>query len=202
MVMVEFFRNGAFGTIAPFLAIFILEDIVGGSPHVAGFAVAIFWTVKSIFQLPIAKWLDKTDGELDEFWALFIGYLVVAFVPLIYFFATQPWHIYAAQVLFGFAAAWAVPAWYSIFTRHLDTFRIGFEWSLFSVFSIGASTAIGAASAGLLIENFGFRVIFLVASIVIFLAALGVLGIKKHIFPKRDSLEKIMPEHKHHKSEI
>ena len=45
--------------------------IEGGSATVAGFAAAIYWIVKSIFQLPISRWLDKTDGENDEFWALF-----------------------------------------------------------------------------------------------------------------------------------
>ena len=194
MVIIEFFMNGAFGTIGPFFAIFILENIDGGSATVAGFSAAIYWIVKSIFQLPISRWLDKTDGESDEFWALFISYLLVSLVPLMYFFSTKPWHIYATQAFFGFLFAWAVPAWYSMFTRHLDKFRIGFEWSLYSVFSVGVSTSLAAVGAGVLIDQFGFRGIFLGASAVIFLSALSLFSIRHKVSPARIILEKVIPE--------
>lgn len=196
MVFLDFFLNGALGTIAPFFAIFITQDIVGGSATVAGLATAAYWVVKSIFQLPISRWLDKTDGERDDFWAIFFGYLGASLVPLIYFFARQPWHIYAAQAFFGFCMAWAVPAWFSIFTRHLDKFRISFEWSLYSVFSVGAATALAGAAGGVLIDALGFRVIFIVASGIIMLTAIGFLSIRNQIYPRPESLEKVLPEHK------
>jgi len=196
MVFVEFFMNGAFGTISPFFAIFIVEGIKGGSASVAGFAAAIYWIVKSIFQLPIARWLDKTDGEMDDFWALFWGYLLSAMTPVVYFFSTQPSHIYLAQALLGFSMAWAMPAWYSIFTRHLDKFRISFEWSLYSVFSVGIAAALAAAGGGVLIDQFGFRIIFLIASIIIIFSAFSLLTMKKYISKKPESLEKVVPEKK------
>lgn len=190
--------NGALSTIAPFFAVFVVENIEGGNPQVVGFAVAAYWIVKSIFQLPIARWLDKTDGEFDEFWALAGSYFLSASVPIIYFFAESPWHIYLAQGLLGFFYAWAVPAWYSIFTRHLDKFRIGFEWSLYSVFSIGASASLAAAGAGILVERFGFKIVFLLASVIIAFSAISLLTIKKHLFkaPKK-VLSVVIPEKKH-----
>jgi len=196
MVIIEFFMNGAFGTISPFFAIFIVEGIEGGSASVAGFAAAIYWLVKSIFQLPIARWLDKTDGEVDDLWALFWGYLGTALTPLVYFFSTQPLHIYFAQALLGFSMAWAVPAWYSIFTRHLDKFRISFEWSLYSVFSVGVSASLAAAIGGLLIEQFGFKVIFLIAFVIILISAFSLLTMKRWVFKKPESLKKVVPEKK------
>lgn len=196
MVIIEFFMNGAFAIIGPFFAIFITQEIIGGDAKVVGFSAAIYWIVKSIFQLPISRWLDRTDGERDEFWALLISYLLSASVPIIYFFSYLPSHIYIAQGILGFLFAWAVPAWYSIFTRHLDKFRISFEWSLFSVFSVGISTSLAAAGAGLLVDRFGFRVIFLLASTIIVASAISYLSMRKHILPYRKSLEKIIPERK------
>jgi MFS family permease len=196
MVFLDFFINTAFGIVAPFFAIFITRSIEGGTATVAGLATAIYWVVKSLIQLPIARWLDKTDGERDDFWALFAGYFAIGFVPLIYFFSSQPWHIYAAQVFFGFCMAWAVPAWFSIFTRHLDKFRISFEWSLYSVFSVGLSTALAGAIGGVLVDEFGFRVIFIIASILIWATALGLLTIRRNIYFRRDHLEKVIPERK------
>ncbi len=196
MVSIDFFVNSALGTISPFFAIFITGQIAGGSATVAGFASATYWVVKSLFQLPIARWLDKTDGERDEFWAFFGGYLTTALVPIVYFFSREPWHIYFAQGLFGFAMAWAVPAWYSIFTRHIDKFRIGLEWSLYSVISIGISASLASALGGLIIDRFGFRSIFLMASVLIFTSTFFIFGIKKYIYRKRRPLLKLIPEHK------
>lgn len=196
MVVIEFFMNGAFAIIGPFFAIFVTQDIIGGDAKVVGFSAAIYWIVKSIFQLPISRWLDRTDGERDEFWALFVSYLLSALVPIIYFFSSLPSHIYLAQGLLGFLFAWAVPAWYSLFTRHLDKFRISFEWSLYSVVSVGISTALAAAGAGLLVDRFGFRIIFILASAIIIASALSYLNVRKHLYPRRESLEKVIPETK------
>ncbi len=194
LVFLDFFLNGALGTLAPFFAVFVSENVAGGTITAAGVAVAIFWIVKSLAQLPIARWLDRTDGETDDFWALFFGYLGASGVPMIYFFATDIWHVYAAQAWFGFCMAWAVPAWFSIFTRHLDKFRIGFEWSLYSVFSVGAATAISGVLGGFLVDRFGFRVIFVIAGVLMFAATLGLLTIRKRLYPARDGLEKVIPE--------
>lgn len=197
MVVVDFFVNGALGVIGPFFAIFITEQVRGGDIAAVGFATAAYWVTKSIFQLPIAKFLDKTDGEKDEFWAFFLGYLASSFVPLFYYFASEAWHIYLVQAFFGFAMAWAIPAWYAIFTRHLDRYAIGFEWSLVSVFSLGVAATLSAALGGMLIRGLGFRVVFLLASAVMFLSALAVLSIRKSISLKRGSVEKVIPEFKH-----
>jgi len=52
------------GLITPILAVFILESIKGGDAKVAGIAVGLYWLIKSVFQIPIANFLDKTKGEV------------------------------------------------------------------------------------------------------------------------------------------
>jgi len=197
MVTVDFFVNSAFGIISPFFAIFITRQIEGGTATVAGFAAASYWITKSVLQLPVSRFLDRTDGEKDEFLAFFLGYLTQSLIPIIYFFSSQPWHIYVAQIFYGSIMAWVVPAWYSIFTRHIDKFRISFEWSLYSVISVGIATSGAAAIGGVLIDKFGFRPLFLAASLISLISAMGLLSIKKHIFPK-DHLFKVLPERKRH----
>ena len=184
LITIDFFMNGALGIIAPFFAVFIVNSgqIVGGDIAVIGLATSIFWLVKSVAQLPIAAWLDKYDGETDEFWAFFMGYIGAAIVPLLYFFAASPFDIYVAQALFGLAMALAVPAWTSIFTRHIDHARISFEWSLYSVFSLGLATMLSAALGSILVDQFGFRAIFLIASVVAMISACGVFAIRKRLF--------------------
>lgn len=199
LVITDFFVNSSFGSFAPIFAIFITGQIEGGSPKVAGFAAAVYWIVKSLIQLPIARFLDKTDGERDDFWALFLGYFFSAFVPIAYIFVSQPWHLYLAQAFLGVCMAWAVPAWYSIFTRHVDKWRISFEWSLQSVFGFGLATSIATALGGYLVERVGFDILFAGAGVVAILASLMLLSLRKEIAGK-DHQKLVMPERRpvHH----
>ncbi|MEK7630006.1 MAG: MFS transporter [Patescibacteria group bacterium] len=193
LILIDFFTNSAFGSFMPLLAIFITRQIADGSAQVAGFAVSVFWIVKSFFQLPIARFLDRTDGERDDFWAMFLGYFFSGFIPILYIFVETPTQLYAVQAIYGFLMAWAVPSWYGIFTRHVDKWRISFEWSLQSVFSVGTATAFAAALGGYLADHYGFRIIFLFAGLISILISLLFLTIRKEMLPRRGE-EKILPE--------
>ena len=197
IVVTDFFYNAAFSSFAPVFAIFLTGQIAGGSAKVAGLAAATYWITKSIFQLPIARFLDRTDGEKDDFWAMFAGYFFSGFVPFGYIFATEAWHIYALQAFLGFMMAWAVPAWYAIFTRHVDKWRISFEWSLQSVFSVGLATSIATAAGGYVADAFGFKILFLAAGILSISASLILLGLRKNLM-LRNYQEKILPERRQH----
>ncbi len=196
-VIADFFYNAAFASFAPVFAIFITGQIVGGSASVAGFATATFWVVKSIFQLPVARFLDRTDGEKDDFWAMWAGYFFTGFIPLAYIFVNEPWHLYVIQGVYGFLMAWLVPAWYSIFTRHVDKWRISFEWSLESVFSVGMATAGAAALGGYLVDKFGFELLFLISGLTAIGASFLVLLVKKHLISGRGPQERVSPEKRH-----
>ncbi|MFY9492986.1 MAG: MFS transporter [Minisyncoccia bacterium] len=194
IVVADFFYNSAFASFGPVFAIFLTSQIADGSAKVAGFAASIYWIVKSIFQLPIARFLDKTDGERDDFWALFLGYFLSGLVPLAYIFATKPAHLYIIQGFYGFIMAWAVPAWYSIFTRHVDKWRISFEWSLDSVFSVGLAAATATALGGYIADRFGFTVLFMAASAVSVFSSLLLLGLIKHLAPRHVREDRILPD--------
>lgn len=193
LIFTDFFVNSALGSFAPVFAIFVTGQINRGSASVVGFAVAAYWITKSLFQLPIARFLDKTDGEHDDFYALFFGYFLSGLTPFGYLLVTEPWHLYALQAWYGFLMAWAVPSWYGIFTRHVDTWKISFEWSLQSVFSVGLATASSAALGGYIVDHFGFRALFIAAGIIATLASFLLLGLRKHMISRR-SEEKVMPE--------
>ncbi|MBI4120537.1 MAG: MFS transporter [Parcubacteria group bacterium] len=194
LVIADFFYNSAFASFGPVFAIFIVDNISRGAAEVVGFATAVYWLTKSLVQLPIARFLDKTDGERDDFWAMFFGFFLSSFVPIAYLFAKEPWHLYVIQAAYGFVMAWAVPAWYGIFTRHVDKWRISFEWSLESVFSVGLAAAGAAALGGYIVDRFGFEVLLVAASVLSFAASLVLLGLRRHLVPRRLPGERVMPE--------
>ncbi|MDP2951306.1 MAG: hypothetical protein Q8N55_02885, partial [bacterium] len=66
------------GLIDPIFAVFVLNSIKGGGVKVAGIAIGIYWLTKSLAMVPIARFLDKTQGEKDDFYAIIGGIFISA----------------------------------------------------------------------------------------------------------------------------
>lgn len=184
IVMAEFILTVAFGLLAPFFAVFVTQQIVGGSVAVMGFAITIYWTTKSVLQLAVARYIDRNHGEIDDFYFFLAGGLLNAVVISLYYFATAVWHVYTLHFFMAIADAMLVPPFYAIFTRHIDKGKEGFEWSLYSSFSIGAGTALGSAMGGIIATVAGFRVVFLLTGILTFIFSVMLLFLRPYIKPK------------------
>lgn len=159
LIVADFLVNAGFSLFAPVFAVFVTKQITGGSLEVIGFAAAIAQIVKVIFQIPIARYLDRNHGEYDDFISLMIGNFLMVMVPFAYLFATLPTHIFFIQGLYGLALAFVVPPWFAIFTRHIDKMQESIEWSFESV-SIGISGAGSAALGGIVATRLGFQSVF------------------------------------------
>lgn len=164
LVMSDFFINSGFSLFAPVFAIFVTRQIDGGSLQVIGFATAIFQIFKSGLQIPIARYLDKNHGEYDDFYSMILGTALIVLVPFAYLFASTANHIYIIQAIYGIGAAFTIPPWYAIFSRHLDKMRENVEWSMDSI-AIGIGAAASAAVGGILAQKFGFQLVFIIGGI-------------------------------------
>ena len=184
IIIAEFILTTAWGFLAPIGAVFITQQIVGGSVAVVGFALTIYWVTKSILQLFVAKYIDKNHGEIDDFYFFLAGGFFNAIVVSLFYFAAFVWHIYALHFLLAIADAMLVPPFYAILTRHIDKGQEGFEWSLYSSFSLGAGTALGAAVGGILATIVGFRVVFLLTSLLTFIFVIILFFLKPYVRPK------------------
>ncbi len=171
-----------FGLVTPILAIFIKEDLVGGSVAAAGIAVGIFWGLKSILQLPFSRIIDSRRKKARF---LIFGTFLIAFVPFIYILAKSVYHIYIAQAVYAIGAALAYPAWISLFTIHLNKKHRGFEWAIWST-GIGLGTGISAFIGAGLVSVIGFRAIFLIVG------ALSIIGMFILFFLDRSYERKLM----------
>ena len=74
-VISDFFLLAGWGLIDPVFSVFIIQRVVGGTLLTVGIAAAIYWITRSVLQIPIAKYLDSTPGEHDDFMALVGGLL-------------------------------------------------------------------------------------------------------------------------------
>ncbi|MDI6602840.1 MAG: MFS transporter [Patescibacteria group bacterium] len=183
LILSDFFAVSAWGLIAPILAIFIVENIHGGDAKVAGIAVGIYWVAKSIFQIPIGRYLDRNHGEKDDYYFLIIGTFIAAVVPIGFIFARYPWHLYFWQLVHAIAWAMAIPAWGGIFTRHIDKGKEAFSWGLESS-SIGLGAGIAGIIGGIVAKFFGFIPLFLGVSILTIIAGIVLFLISQNLLPK------------------
>jgi len=150
-----------FGLIAPILAIFIKDNMIGGSIFTAGLASTVFLVTKSVIQLPFSKYIDEQKNKVK--WLIF-GTFLFTFVPIIYIFSTHIWHIYVAQAIHGIGSALAYPTWLGLWSTHLDKKHESFEWSFYSTF-VGL-TAAGTAAIGAALAQFvGFTYTFIFVGI-------------------------------------
>jgi MFS family permease len=172
------------GLITPFLALYMTENIKDGSVALIGISTTIYFLIKSLLQIPIAKFLDGHKGEKDDFYFLLTGYFLYAVVALGFVFAQYSWQIYLIQVLNGIAAAIAYAPWTGIFTRHIDKNAESFEWSFYDT-TTSLVTALTASLGGLLITYFDFKAIFIVVAVLSALGGLLIIGIRGSLYKSR-----------------
>ena len=183
LITADFFFYSGWGLIAPIFAIFITQQIEGGTIEVIAFATASHWIVKSIIQPFLANVLDVIKGEKDDFRFLVVGMFIAALIPFGYFFSTQIWHIFALEIIRGIAMACVVPAWLGIFTRHINKGWEAFSWSVQST-GLGFAAGFAAAFGGVIASSLGFGVVFIMVGVFKLISAIILLSVYNKLFPK------------------
>ncbi|MCX6751126.1 MAG: MFS transporter [Candidatus Pacearchaeota archaeon] len=175
----DIFVLSGFGLIAPILAIFIKDNLIGGTILAAGIASMIFLITHSVLQLIFAYKFNPKD----RIWMLWLGTGLIALVPFGYIFAKTIYHIYAIQFVYGVGAAFAYPSWASLFTANLEKGKRGFQWSIYSS-SVGIGTAITAGVGAWLADKIGFQLVFVLTGILAVVGLLILLKLEKKILKK------------------
>jgi MFS family permease len=179
LIFSDIFVFSGYGLIAPILAIFIKDNLVGGTILAAGIASSIFLITHSLLQLLFSYKFNPKD----RLWMLKIGTLLIALVPFGYIFATQFYHIFIVEFVYGVGAAFAYPSWSSLFTSNLEKGKRGFQWSIYSS-SVGIGTAITAGVGALLAEKTSFVLVFILAGILSIIGLLFLFKLEKKILKK------------------
>lgn len=182
LMISDIFYGTGFGLVAPIVAIFIKEDLRGGSIFAAGIATTIFILIKSVVQLPFSRYVDRYDCKLK--W-LKVGYALILFNPLIYIFADDMNYIYVAEAIHGIGSGLAFPAWLGLWSTHLDRGHESFEWSLYSTV-VGLGSAATAAAGAAIAEFIGFNLTFVLVEIMTILGFIVLFFLKSGPVNRKD----------------
>ncbi len=162
LMLSDLFVFTGFGLVTPVLAIFVKDNITGGSITAAGIASFIYLFMKAVVQLPFSRYSDSHPKMQRQF--LVWGSILMSASSILFIPATHISTLYFAQLLRGIGAGLAYPCWLSLWSTHLDKHHEGYEWSLYNtVASIG--TAIAAAVGAGLVQLIGFSDTFIIVSI-------------------------------------
>jgi MFS family permease len=179
LIFSDVFIYSGFGLIAPILAIFIKDNLTGGTIFSAGLASTIFLITHAGLQLLFSyKFKPK-----DRLWMLRLGTFFICLVPFGYIFSTSIYHIYIVEFIYGIGAGFAYPSWSSLFTAHLEKGKRGFQWSVYSS-SVGIGTAITAAVGALIAEKLGFEIVFILTGLLALAGLLALLRLEKKSLKK------------------
>ncbi|MCR4275216.1 MAG: MFS transporter [Candidatus Wolfebacteria bacterium] len=189
-VLSDLFFLGGWSLISPIFSIFVIEKIAGATLISVGLIAATYWLVKSTIQIPIANYLDKTEGEKDEFYALVLSLLLGAAAAFTFSISTKLWHVFLVQAVYAVAMALYVPSWYGIFSRHLDQKRFSFDWTLDSTV-VGLAAFVASMLSGVLANFFGFPFVFLLVGFLSIIGAMIIFLVPNLIIPGR-AKEKIL----------
>jgi len=160
LILSDFIMCAAFGFVSPIFALFLVGNIEGGTIETVGFAMAFYWVAVVFTRLPIARRIDRTESEKDDFYFMIIGSVLISAVPFLYIVSSKIWHVYFIQMLYGLGYSLRLPGWYGMFTRHIDKGQEGYDWSMDTVLA-GVGSAATAALGGILAGRLGFEILFI-----------------------------------------
>lgn len=170
--------------ISPIFAIYVVQNVKGGSIKAVGICFFIYWIVKGFLQLFISDYLDRVEGEADDYFTLILGQFLNMLVPLAFLFSKTTGELYLIYCIYGIADALYVPPWNAIFTRYINPKRVSFEWTLNSTgFNFGSAIAILIGSSLALV--FGFPLIFFFVALSQGISLVVLLSMKRYFIHKK-----------------
>ena len=180
MTFSDIMMMSGWGLINPILAIFISQQVHGGSVILAGIASTTYLLIKSTLQIPIARMIDMKKGEKDDYRVMVAGSLFISLSAFLFIFVREPWQVIAVQVVGGVGAALSFPSWQAIFTRHIDKSEEGLEWSLYFT-AVDLGGALSAALGGFIASYFGYKNLFFIVGIFSLVGTAFLAGITRKL---------------------
>ncbi len=182
------------GLLGPVFSIFVIEKIEGATLLTVGAVAAFYWIVRGIVELPVALYIDKKEGEKDDFYVLLLGLMLAGFAAISFLLVKTIPGLFLVQFIQAIAFSFYAPAWSAIFSRHLDKKQYAFDWSLDHT-AISLAYGFSAFIGGTLANFFGFKAVFIIASILSFAGMFLLFSVPNLILPRVSVKKSIIKDH-------
>jgi DHA1 family quinolone resistance protein-like MFS transporter len=112
-----------------------------------------------------------------------LGSIIIAIVPVGYIISTSVYHLYFVEFFYGIGAAFAYPAWSSLFTSNLEKGKRGFQYSIYSS-SVGVGTALTAVIGGWLAQTISFQFVFVLTGLMAMIGLFVLFRLERQVLRK------------------
>lgn len=141
---------------SPLYALFI-QKIESATVHIGG-----IWCT-FIFAVGILTFIFSRYENHKEYadYFLILGFLCRTIGWIGYMFSMKLWHLYAIQLLMALGESFGTPSYNFIYSRFLTKGKFASDWGVntsISSFIIGIAALLG----GIIVQNFGFNVLFII----------------------------------------
>jgi len=151
----------------PIFAIFVAEDVLGGNVETAAISFSVYYVVRVFAELITGRALQESS-DARKLNAMVLGIIVTGISYLGFAYVSSLSLLYFFQGLSGIGLGTLAPPKYALFSTHLDKGRESSEWGLYDA-SVFIGMGFAAALGGFLAEQYGFKILFIVSAVVIWL---------------------------------
>lgn len=162
-IISEIFLWSAWHFIIPIFAIFVVNNIAGGSIQTAASAFSIYLIVRVVFELISGKYLLKTQDQ-KKFSVTILGMILLSIAYFGFAVSASLFSLFFFYALAGVGLGVASPAKNSLFSMHLDKDKEPTEWSLYDAVTF-LGMALATALGGFIAGQYGFTLLFFLAGI-------------------------------------
>lgn len=167
-IVSESFLWSAWNFTTPIFAVFATQNIKHGSVEIAASAFSTYLVTRVIFELIGGRFSAKFN-DVQKMYVTIIGAGAISFAYIGFAFATATSELFLYYALAGAGLGFMSPAKNSLFSIHLDKNKEATEWSIADATSFIAM-ALATALGGFIAGTYGFKILFLLASLVNLLA--------------------------------
>lgn len=167
----------AWNAVVPLFAVYVTTQVSGGTIESAGIAYSLYLLFRVIFELLSGRVL-LNSSDRKKFAISVIGTLLMSLAYIGFVFAQTIWLIFIFYSLLGSGMGIAGPAKNTLFSTHLDKNREANEWATYDAVTF-LCMAIAAAVGGMITKQFGFSILFALASVI------NLLGIIPYTYKRK-----------------
>ena len=167
------FGNFSSALLGPIYALFIQN--IGENILVASISYGLYTLVYALFTTFMGK---LEDSKFNKEKMVFIGYFILTIGNLLLTLVRGAAELYLIQALMGIGAAIVAPAWEALYSLALEKGKESSEWSYWNA-SIGIAASIGALLGGIVVNFYGFKVLFFIMASAHFIGSIVALSMLK-----------------------
>ncbi len=169
-IISESFVWSAWNLVIPILAIFVVDNIKGGSVQTAATAYSIYLITRVVFELICGKILVRTSDRKKYTIAL-VGIILLGFSYLFFSISQSISTLLIGYMIAGMGLGLSAPAKNALFSIHIEKNKEASNWSIADAVTFGCM-ALAATLGGFFQSVYGFHILFAIAAFINFLGAI------------------------------